>query len=102
MKKNHVKKPAKQQNIAHQRIIVLFTQAKKMFKKYPALSKRYVILARKIGMKYKVSLSQHKTKFCKHCNNFLYPGANCRVRARNKMMVYTCLVCKHIARFKYK
>ncbi len=45
------------------------------------LARRYVGLARKIGMRYKVSIPKElKWRVCKGCGNFLVPGVNCGVR----------------------
>ena len=103
MKKRYKGKPKEQQKIARERIQVLFEQAKEMFKEDPMLSDRYVYLARKIAMKYKVKIpSRLKRKFCKHCYKFLVPSVNCRVRAQRGKVVYYCLSCKKFTRFPYK
>ena len=66
--RKHKPKPAKQRKLALERIEELFKQADKAFKKNPELSDRYVHLARKIAMKYKVKIrSPLKKRFCKHC-----------------------------------
>ncbi|MGB9732571.1 MAG: ribonuclease P protein component 4 [Candidatus Micrarchaeia archaeon] len=57
------------------------------------LSKRYVELARRISMHYKVKISKEKKeRICKNCNNFLVPGINCTVRlaSSKKFVVYKC------------
>ena len=103
MKKKYKGKPKEQQKISRERIQVLFKQAKEMFKEDPKLSDRYVYLARKIAMKYKVKIpSRLKRKFCKHCYKFLVPSSNCRVRAQRGKVVYYCLSCKKFTRFPYK
>ena len=77
--KKHKKKLFKQ--IAAERINELFRQADIRFKSNPALSDRYVEIARKIAMKYKVRIPRElKRRFCKHCHKYIVPGANCRVR----------------------
>lgn len=103
MKRKYKKKPAKQRQIALERIKILFEQAKKIFKKDPSLSNRYVSLARKIAMKYKVRIpSNLKKQFCKHCYYYLVPSVNCRVRLQKRKVVYYCLNCKKYMRFPYK
>ncbi len=103
MKRKYKGKPREQQKIAKERIQVLFKQAKDMFKEDPKLSDRYVYLARKIAMKYKVKIpSKLKRRFCKHCYNFLVPSVNCRVRAQRGKVVYYCLSCKKFTRLPYK
>ena|SRR3989338_2652125 len=96
------KKPAAQQRIANERIHDLFTQAKLRSSKQPELARRYVALARKIGMKYKVRIpAELRLRFCRQCNAYLL-STNSRVRLRNGMVVVSCLGCKHFRRFRYK
>jgi ribonuclease P protein subunit RPR2 len=102
MKRGYKKKPTKQREIALERIKILFKQAGEIFKKEPKLSDRYVHLARKIAMKYKVRIpSQLKKRFCKHCYKYLVPSVNCRVRVQRGKVVYYCLNCKKFMRFPY-
>jgi len=103
MKRKYAKKNKEHQKIARERIKTLFTQAKERFKKDSKLSHRYVQLARKIAMKYKVRLTSYqKRKFCSHCYKFLMPSVNCRVRAQRGKVVYYCLECKKFTRLGYK
>ena len=102
-KARHQKKKEGHKKIAEHRIKELFKQATDMFKKDPKLSNRYVTLARKIAMKFKVKLtSLQKRKFCKHCYCFLMPGKNCTVRITGKTITYTCKKCKKFTRVGYK
>ena len=98
------KKPVSQIKIAKERIAKLFKLAEKEFEKHPARSKRYVELARKIGMRYNVRLTkQQKRKFCKACNNLLKQGVTARVRtdSKNRAIVIKCLKCNKIYRYPY-
>ncbi len=102
MKRRYKKKPNLHRKIALERIHELFEQAEKIFSKDPGLSDRYVELARKIGMKYRVRISRElKRRFCKHCYTYLVPGKNCRVRLTKKKVVYHCNNCKKYMRFPY-
>ena len=102
MKQKHRQKPKFHRDIALERIHELFEQAELQFKKSPELSHRYVHLARKIAMKYKVKFPKElKRRFCKHCYNYLVPSVNCRVRLTQKKVVYSCLNCKKFMRFPY-
>jgi len=102
MKQPHRKKPAIHREIALERIKELFEQAELRFKKSPELSDRYVELARKIAMKYKVKMPRElKRRFCKHCYKYLMPGVNSRVRLTEKKVVYYCNFCKKYMRFPY-
>lgn len=92
------------QKIASERITILFQEAQKAFPSHPDRSNRYVQLARKIGMKYRVSIPpQLKRKLCKHCHSYLRPGASARVRldTKNRTKIITCLNCNKITRIPY-
>ena len=66
----------------------------------PALSNRYVTLARKISMKFKVRIpTELKRRFCKHCYKYLMPGKTVRIRTHKGKVVYNCLNCKKFMRF---
>jgi len=95
-------KGKKQEEIVISRIKKLFEEAENIFKEDKKLANRYVSLARKLSMKYKVKIpTELKRRFCKNCYSYLKPGVNCRVRLRNKKVVYYCLECKHYMRFPY-
>lgn len=88
--------------IARERVKILFDNAEEMFKKNPQLSDRYVTLARKIAMKANMRMPRElKRRFCKHCNGYLKPGVNCRVRTKESKVVYYCLNCKKFMRYPY-
>jgi len=96
-------KSAKSIKTAKESINHLFTEAEKVFSEDKSLANRYVEIARKIGMKYKVRIpSNLQRKFCKHCYKFLMPGKNLRVRTQKSKVVYYCLECKKFMRFPYK
>jgi ribonuclease P protein subunit RPR2 len=102
-KRKYSAKPLNQVKIAKERINELFKQAEEAFDKDEKLADRYVELARKISMKYKVRIpSALKKRFCKHCYCYLVPGKNCRVRTHEGKVVYYCLKCKKYMRFPYK
>lgn len=98
------KKPAWQQKIARERIQILFDLAEKELKKHPERSKRYVELARKIGLRYNIRFpKQLKRRFCKNCNTLLKPGitSQTRVKSKEKIVTIKCLVCNKIYRYPY-
>lgn len=95
--------PEKFQKIAGERIKVLFAQARLRFKEDAKLSDRYVQLARKIAMRYKVKIPPNlKRQFCKNCHKFLMPGKNLRIRLHKGRTIYYCLECRHFMRFPNK
>jgi ribonuclease P protein subunit RPR2 len=97
------RKSSSVREIARERIEILLTNAKKTFPHNRSLSKRYVTLARKIGMKAGVRLTrQQKLFICKKCGTLLVPGANCRVRTRSEYgttVLITCLECGEKKRY---
>ncbi|MBI2109938.1 ribonuclease P [Candidatus Woesearchaeota archaeon] len=93
MKWNHIR-------LAEEHILALFKEAENEFKKHPERSNRYVKLARRIAMKFQIKLPiELKRKFCKHCNAFLKPGMNCRIRINKSRVIYYCFKCKKYMRF---
>lgn len=102
MKRPHKRKPAAWREIARERITILFSEAEKIFHKYPDFSDRYVEIARKISLKYKVPIPrEQKRRICKHCYSYLVPGANCRVRLTGAKVVYFCERCRGFMRYPH-
>ena len=96
-------KPAWQIKIAKERIDILFKEAQKMVKEDPNLAKRYVELARKIGMRYNVRIQKEfKRQYCKYCKAFLLPGFSSRQRLKKGILHITCLGCDKVMRIPYK
>ena len=65
---------------------------------------RYIDLARKTALKYKVELPRDvKTKICKRCGTYLIPGRTLTVRARPKsrIILYTCKNCGKTQKYSY-
>ena len=81
--------------IAKERIEILFNLAEKELKN-PERGRRYVELARKIGMRCNVRLTpEQKRKFCKKCNQLLIPKKTCEIKTnpQKKLMEIKCLNC---------
>ena len=97
-------KPDWQTKIAKERIEILFSLAEKEFKKHPERSRRYIELARKIGLRYNVRLLQEqKRNFCKNCNTLLKPTTSkVRLDKSTKTINVICLNCNKISRYPYK
>ncbi len=103
MKKKEARVKEDCRKISRERIAVLMGKAQEVFDENKGLANRYVTLARKIAMKYKVRFPRDlKRKICKHCYRFLKPGVNCRVRTQKGKVVYYCLECKNFMRFPCK
>ena len=98
------KKTVKQ--IAKERMEILMKQALEKIHEDPSLAQRYVQLARKIGMRYRVRFPKKWKMFiCRKCKQLLVPGLNCRVRIQERRephVVLTCLTCNHVKRFLIK
>jgi ribonuclease P protein subunit RPR2 len=93
------RKHKKQQQLAKQHIAELFSEAKSA---NPTLAMRYVSLARRIGMKFRMKMTpQQKRQFCRSCNAFL-TSRNSRTRLRKGMVVQYCMECRQHQRFRYK
>ena len=98
-----------ERKIAKERIRILFEMMERMKDEDYDLARRYVELARRIAMKYRLKLpKRYKLLFCKKC---LYPykEGKFRVRVRKSRVIITCLNCGyerripiHPKRNKYK
>ena len=77
--------------------------SQEVFKEDSNLSDKYVKLARRIAMKYKIRLTPElKKRFCKHCHKYLVHSVNCRVRLHKHRLIYYCISCKHFMRHPIK
>lgn len=93
------KKPAYQIKIANERIAILLNEAVNIHKERPDLARRYFSLAKKIGMRYNVSIhKQMKRKFCKHCFSYLSEGW----RFKKGRAYVKCKNCGRILIYPYK
>ena len=87
-----------ERKIARERIDKLFQMMEEMKNKDYELARRYVELARRIAMKYRIKLpKEYKLKFCKKC---LYPykEGRFRVRIAKSRVIITCLNCGYTKR----
>ena len=92
-----------QQNRALGEITDILVKAKEVFNEKKDLADKYAKKARRIALKYKVSMPlKYKRSICKNCHAFLIPGKNLRVRTHKGHMVYYCLECKKFTRVGYK
>lgn len=108
MKGNKHYSSARRENrkIALERISILFKMAREVFDNEAKLAQRYVSLARKIGMRYKVRIPiEFRRMICRRCKGFILPGKNCIVRIRQERephLVITCLICGEHTRIPLK
>jgi len=81
-------------DMAYERILRLFELADMEFRKHPERSDRYVQLARRIGMRYRVRMPPElKHRICRHCHSYLVQGATARTRLQGTHISTTCLAC---------
>jgi ribonuclease P protein subunit RPR2 len=85
---------------ARERIQDLFTLAERgVAEAPPELARRYVELARKIGMRYNVRLPrEYRELYCRGCSAFWVEGRTVRTRFRQGRRVQTCLACGRVRR----
>ena len=76
---------------AREKVPQLFKQAQK--NPNQRIADRLVRRARRLAMKFRMSLQPHKHTFCTTCYSRLIPGTNSRVRVHEKKIVYSCFVC---------
>jgi ribonuclease P protein subunit RPR2 len=95
--RRHIRARRENRAIALERIRILFQRAQTVIHSEPELAQRYVELARKLSMRYKVKIPvEFKRRICKHCKRFILPGYTCRIRIQQKRephVVMTCLIC---------
>jgi len=104
MSKHRSNRKKIEKKIAKSRIIKLFKMAEKCAlsgKLYRA--DRYVHIARKISMKYLVSIPrEYKKSYCKHCYSYLFPGITSRIRVKRGKIIIYCKNCKKFTRLPIK
>jgi ribonuclease P protein subunit RPR2 len=88
------------EEIARERMEVLMEEAARAVRADKGdRARRYVDLARKIGMRHNVPMARSwKRWVCAGCGTFLLPGRNASARVRPKRTVVRCLECGHIKR----
>jgi len=88
------KKKSAVEKIALERIYRLFELAEQQFESHPERSKRYVELARRIGMRNKARIPPElKQRFCKKCNAFLVDGKNPALEKKSGFVEIECMEC---------
>lgn len=92
-----------ERRIALERMDILFALAEKeALAHHDARARRYVDLARRIGMRYNARIPPRwRRRFCKACRAYLVPSVNARVRVGRGHVVVTCLQCGSIQRLPF-
>jgi len=97
---------AEGKKIARERIDILLNEAVLGIQERSERAQRYVALARRLGMRYKVRMpSRWRLFICRGCHRLILPGINSRVRLQKRRehhLAITCLECGHIKRMPIK
>jgi ribonuclease P protein subunit RPR2 len=99
-RRGHGRRSKEVETIALERMEILFAEAERAVRegKGPR-AKRYVALARRIGMRYNVSVpARHRRWVCNGCGAFLLPGRNASARLRPQRIVIHCGECGAVKR----
>ncbi len=91
-----------EKKIAKDRIRYLLERAETYKNIDYELARRYIELAKKISMKYRIRIPRrYKITYCKKC---LYPykAGKFRVRIKKRRVIITCLNCGYERRFPIK
>lgn len=65
--------------------------------------RRYVTLARRIGMRYQVSLPRElRRQVCRGCGALLVAASTARHRIANGRLSITCLACGEVKRYPFR
>ncbi len=83
--------------IARDRIADLFGLADaEMLAGHSTLADRYIVLARRIGMRYNVRmLPEYRDLYCRRCSSYWVEGRTVRTRLRGGRRIQSCLRCGH-------
>ncbi len=90
------------EEIAKERIEILFDIAEREFISNQKLAKSYISMMNKIRTHYRVGIpSRIKNRICSNCSSILIPGYNCKVTIASSKghIIYKCSVCgseKHL------
>ncbi len=91
------KKPEFQVKIARERMEILFSEARTAPED---LARRYIRLAKKIGMRYNVKIGTERKKL--YCTKCFTPFKAAKARLKKGFLVRTCVHCGRISRMPVK
>jgi len=96
MSRGKLLRKRKEKGAAKAKVPKLFSQA--AGNKDQRVANRLVRRARRIAMKFRMSLNPYKQIYCKHCYARLHPGINARVRIHAGRIITYCFECKRYRR----
>ena len=88
-------------DIGKERIKILLTLAEReaIHNRNEERARRYVLLARKIAMRYNIRIEKSfKHKICRKCNSFLITSTGSRIRLQGGKIIKYCKTCGRITR----
>jgi len=92
----------REQEIARERIDLLFEEAQDRVEHRPALSERYMEIARSIATTYTVTFTrEQREQYCRECGAYLSPGVTATVRVDDGEKRVVCDDCGSVTRFPY-
>ncbi|MBP2132856.1 ribonuclease P protein subunit RPR2 [Methanomicrobium sp. W14] len=92
-----------QRILARERIVCLFESAFEFYEDNPLLSKKCILHARKISMRYRVKIPKpYNRRYCRKCFSCFIPGVNMTTRINRGKVVVTCKSCGNIRRYPVK
>jgi ribonuclease P protein subunit RPR2 len=93
-----------ERRIALERMEILLVMAEKEALGRQALrARRYVELARRLGMRYNVRMPpRFRRRYCRKCLTYFVPAVNARVRVGDSRVTITCLSCGLVERYPYR
>lgn len=102
IKRKYFKQRFKEQEVASERVKILFDLAKKEFPKHPERSQHYASMILDTAKRMKLRLPLSVKRFiCRKCSSLLVPSKTLKVRSLKGFMIYQCLNCNYIRRYGY-
>jgi len=93
----------KEKYIAIKRMFILYDKALEVLDKDKELARRYIYLMWRIKLKFRIKTPKKlRNKFCKKCFIPWVVGKTLSIRIRKGRIIYRCLNCGYVKRFKFK
>ena len=90
-----------EQQIAYERINILYEKALEIMLENPELARRYIRLMKKIAQRSRKHIPKEiKDNICKQCNTILIPGYSCHTRIRQRRESHIATTCHHCGHIK--
>ena len=81
------------------RVLMELAEVESIKNKNPQRAQRYVTLARNLGMRYNIRISdRYRNRYCRTCNSFLGITNTMRTRCQRGKITITCKNCGRLKR----